>query len=100
MFAYDVTMVATRAPDGSNFTPLGTLGHVTPAVYSDTMPGGNDTLTCTLQVQPTFRHPAFDPGRILEAYRGGSKIWEGILGEPSPGDGGWALAAKGAGTYG
>jgi hypothetical protein len=31
-------------------------------------------------------HPAFDPGRLLEAYRGGSKIWEGILGEPVPGD--------------
>jgi hypothetical protein len=100
VYAYDVTQVATRAPDGTNFTPLGTLGHVTPAVYSDTMPGGNDTLTCTLQVPPSYRHPAIDPGRILEAYRGGSKIWEGILGEPAPGDGGWELTAAGAGTYG
>jgi hypothetical protein len=100
MYAYDVTQVATRAPDGTNFTPLGTLGHVTPAVYSDTLPGGNDSLTCTLQIPPSYRHPAFDPGRILEAYRGGSKIWEGILGEPQPGDGGWALTAKGAGNYG
>jgi hypothetical protein len=66
MFAYDVSMVATRAPDGKSFTPLGTLGHVTPAVYSDTMPGGPDTLTCTLQVQPSYRHPAFDLGRIVE----------------------------------
>ena len=100
MYAYDLTMVATRAPDGTQFTPLGTLGHVTPAVYSDAMPGGNDSLTCTLQVSANARHPAFDPGRILEAYRGGSKIWEGILGEPSPGDGGWTLTAQGAGNYG
>jgi hypothetical protein len=100
VFAYDVTQVATRAPDGTQFTPLGTLGHVTPAVYSDAMPGGPDTLTCTLQVSARARHPAFDLGRILEAYRGGSKIWEGILGEPAPGDGGWALTATGAGNYG
>lgn len=100
VLAYDVPLVATRAPDGTQFTPLGTLGHVTPPVYSDTMPGGNDSLTCTLQVPASYRHPAFDPGRILEVYRGASKIWEGILGEPAPGDGGWALTAQGAGNYG
>jgi hypothetical protein len=100
VFSYDADQVATRAPDGSNFTPLGTLGHVTGPVRSDTMPGGNDTLTCTLQIPASYRHPAFDPGRIVEVYRGGSKIWEGILDEPSPGDGGWALTAQGAGNYG
>lgn len=84
MYAYDLTTVCTSAPDGTQFTPLGTLGHVTPAVYSDTMPGGNDSLTCTLQVSANARHPAFDPGRILSAYRGASKIWEGILGNRSP----------------
>jgi hypothetical protein len=93
-------MVATRAPDGTNFTPLGSLGHVAGLVYSDAMPGGNDSLTCTLQVPASYRHPAFDPGRVTEVYRGGSKIWEGILGEPTPGDGGWALSATGAGNYG
>jgi hypothetical protein len=100
VFAYDADLVATRAPDGTNFTPLGTLGHVAGLVRSDAMPGGNDTLSCTLQIPASYRHPAFDPGRITEVYRGGSKIWEGILNEPSPGDGGWSITATGAGNYG
>lgn len=100
MYAYDTALVATRAPDGTQFTPLGTLGHVAGLVWSDTMPGGPDSLTCTLQVPASYRHPAWDPGRITEVYRGGSKIWEGILGEPAPGDGGWTLTATGAGNYG
>jgi hypothetical protein len=99
-FAYDADLVATRAPDGSNFTPLGTLGHVAGLVRSDTMPGGPDTLSCTLQVPASYRHPAFDPGRILECWRGASRMYEGILNEPQPGDGGWAITATGAGSYG
>src|SRR5215468_8435788 len=98
MDPYARATVATRAPDGSGWTPLGTLGNVAGLTYSDTMPGGPDSLTCVLQTSPSFRHPAFDPGRITEVYRGGSLIWHGKLGEPVPGDGGWQLSAKGAGT--
>jgi hypothetical protein len=101
MYAYSASVVVTRQPDLTNPIPLGTLGHITGLVWSDAMPGGPDTLACTLQAEPTFRHPSLNPGRILEVYRGGSKVWEGILAEPVPVTGtGWQISAQGAGNYG
>ena len=100
MYIPNSSLIATRQLDGSDFRPLGMLGHVAEQTWSDTMPGGPAAMSCLLQVQPSFRHTAFDPGRVAEIYRGGSKIWEGIVGEPAPESGGWRITAKGAGTYG
>jgi hypothetical protein len=41
-----------------------------------------------------------NPGRIVEAWRGSSKVWEGKLLEPTPSIDGWTINAMGAGAYG
>jgi hypothetical protein len=92
--------VLTTALDGTDQRYLGRIGHVTDLGWTDVMPGGNDQLTCTLQIPPTWRPAALDPGRIIRAVKGASVQFEGTLDEPTPGDGGWAVTARGAGTWG
>lgn len=92
--------VSTSRPDGTGTAWLGRLGHVADLTWTDTVPGGNEQLTCTLQASPRSRSTALDPGRIVRAWRGGSIQWEGILDEPAPGDAGWSVTARGAGTWG
>lgn len=79
---------------------LGQIGHVSGINYSYSLPGGPDQLTCVLQVPPTYRTDALNPGRIITAHRGGSCIWEGQLTEPQPAATGWTLTANGVATYG
>lgn len=93
-------MVRTLRPDGTDPRWLGALGHVSGLQYSYSCPGGPDQLSCTLQVPPTARTAAIDPGRIVEVYRGASKIWDGKLNEPVPDVSGWGIAAHGSGTFG
>ncbi len=64
-----------------------------------TCPGGPSTLTTTLQRPPGTRTDATDPGRVVQAWRGASCVWEGILNEPDPQAGGSVITAHGAGTY-
>ena len=94
------TLLATYAPDGTGGRYLGRLGGITGPAYSDTMPGGNETLTATLQAPPASRPAELNPGRLIRGYRGASVVWEGILDEPVPGDDGWSITAAGAGTWG
>lgn len=94
------TMVATFRPDGTGGRYLNSIGHVAGLGWSDTMPGGAETLKCTVQAAPGHRDPALDPGRLVRAYRGASTVFDGILDEPVPGDDGWAVTAAGAGTWG
>lgn len=98
---------ATNGTDGiitlpKPFNPkyLGQIGHVSGVNYTYSIPGGPDQLTCLLQVQPTFRTDALNPGRIVTAHRGASCIWEGQLTEPVPSATGWQITANGVGTYG
>lgn len=79
---------------------LGTIGHVADTDYSYSLPGGPDSLSCTLQVEPTYRTDALNTGRIVTAHRGASCIWEGVLNEPTPTPTGWDITANGVGTYG
>lgn len=93
--------VVSFKPDGaSNPYWLSSLGGVPDLSYSDAMPGGALSLTCTLQYPPALRHEALDPGRIVRVYHGGSIQWEGIMNEPVPADSGWQVQADGAGTWG
>lgn len=92
--------LASFAPDLSDRRWLGRIGNVAGLVYADTMPGGNDTLSCTLQMRPGRSDVAVEPGRVLRAYQGARWIWEGTLAAPAPDPQGWRLTAKGAGTYG
>lgn len=87
--------------DGSDVRWLSSVGHVTALKRSWKLPGGPDTLSCTLQVPATQRTPAVDPGRYLKCYRGASVVWAGQIDEPAyePGKG-WDITAKGEGTYG
>lgn len=94
------SQVATFRPDGTDARYLGRLGHVTDLAWTDTRPGGNEQLTCTLQVDPRTQPTALTPGRLIRTYRGASIQWEGTLDQPAPGDGGWAVTARGAGTWG
>lgn len=87
-------------PEPMNGVWLGTLAHEQGLNYSWDCPGGPSTLGFTLAYSPGKRVPALNPGRILQAFRGGSCIWEGVLQEPSPSVSGWDVTANGAGTYG
>jgi hypothetical protein len=92
--------VASSWPDGTGTVWLGRIGHVTDLAWTDTVPGGNEQLTCTIQGNPRRRHVALGPGRLIQAFKGGSIQWEGTLAEPADTDGGWSLTATGAGTWG
>ena len=79
---------------------LGQVGHVAGVNYGFSLPGGPDQLTCTLQVPPDYRTDAMNPGRVLQAFRGGSCVWEGTTTEPQAAATGWTITANGVGTYG
>lgn len=96
----DATQVCTFNPDMSRPRWLGQIGHVEALTYSWVCPGGCDQLSCTLMVEATVRTEAMNPGRIVQAFRGGGVIWEGILQEPQPSASGWKITALGAGNYG
>lgn len=96
----DASQVVTWTPQMTNPRWLGALGHVNQLVYSFSCPGGPDQLTCNLMVEANFRTDAMNVGRIVQVYRGGIVIWEGILQEPVPTAQGWNIAAAGAGNYG
>lgn len=101
MYARNASSIATRAPDRTDYQPLGMIAPVSGLAWSDTYPGGPDSATCVVQAQTTAQPRALDPGRIVEITRGGSVQFEGILSQPSPtGANAWQVAAKGAGTYG
>jgi hypothetical protein len=92
--------VCTLNPDGSGVAWLGRIGHVNGLSWTDTVPGGNEQLQATLQIDPRYRTTALNPGRLVRAYKGGSVQFEGILDEPVPGSSGFQLTAAGAGTWG
>lgn len=94
------TQLLTYKPDGTDRRWMGQIGHVNRLKYGYATPGGCDTLTFNLMIEPNVRTEAMDVGRIVEAYRGGGKIWEGILQEPTPTPQGWQCQANGAGQYG
>lgn len=96
----DAGQLLSLAPDLSNPRWLGSIGNVSGLTYSDVMPGGNDTLQCTLQMKPGQADAAIKAGRVLRVYKGVRWIWEGTLAAPTPVDQGWQLTASGAGHYG
>lgn len=96
----DSSQVVTYTSAMTNPIWLGSVGHVSALKYSWTVPGGPSQLSCTLMVTASTRTPATDPGRIVQVYRGGGVIWEGIMNEPVPTSAGWTISANGAGTYG
>lgn len=98
--AAGATQLVTSRVDGTGRYYLGRLGHIPDLKYSDSMPGGADQLTCTLQADPSWRHESLDPGRRLLAIRGASIAWEGSLTKPVPSDNGWAITGSGSGNWG
>jgi hypothetical protein len=95
------TELFTTRPDGTGVGFwLSRLGKVAGLTYSDTMPGGPEIMTCTLQADPTWRHDAISVSRVVTAWRGASMVWGGYLDEPEPGDDGWSISAAGSGTWG
>lgn len=94
------SQLVTFNQDGSNRRWLGTLGHVMNLQYSSNCPGGDDKLQCTLEVAPNYRTDAMNPGRVLQAIRGATVVWDGILDEPQPTTSGWTITAVGSGNQG
>jgi hypothetical protein len=92
--------IVTFPPGGGLGLSLSHLGHIGPATYSYTTPGGCDQLSATYYKPPRERSEALNPGRKVAVYRGGSVVWSGVLDEPSPADSGWTVTAHGAGTLG
>lgn len=91
---------ATSIPRPTSPRWLGSIGHVTNLVRSYSCPGGPDTLSLLLRLPPEYRTDALNPGRVVQAWRGASCIWEGKLDEPAPSASGWTVTAHGAGNYG
>jgi hypothetical protein len=94
------TQVMSYRPDGTDRRWYGSVGHCSQLKNSFVTPGGCNALSFNLMTEPSLRTEILDPGRIVEAYRGGGKIWEGILSEAVPSAQGWAVTAAGAGQYG
>jgi hypothetical protein len=94
------SQVLTFRPDGTDRQWLGSIGHVSALTYSSSCPGGDDQMSAILQVPPSFRTAAMDPGRRIEIWRGASRVWQGKLNEPVPDVGGWQIAGHGLGTEG
>lgn len=91
---------ATALPRPYNPRWLGAIGHVSKLVRSYTCPGGPETLSLLLRLPADYRTDALNPGRIVQAWRGASCVWEGKLDEPAATPDGWTVTAHGAGTYG
>jgi hypothetical protein len=87
-------------PEPMHGTWIGTLAHEEGLNYSWSCPGGPTDLNFHLAMRPDQRVPALNPGRVLQAFRGASCIWEGTITEPQPTSTGWDVACTGAGTYG
>jgi hypothetical protein len=92
--------VRTGDVNGANWHYLGELGTVTGLTYSDSLPGGNTSLACTLITDTSERNRMLDPGRRVQVMLGGSRIWRGTLDEPSPDADGWKITAQGNGVAG
>jgi hypothetical protein len=101
MYAHSASSISTRAPDRTDFQPLGAIAPVSGLAWADTYPGGPDSATCAVQAESAVQPRSLEPGRIVEITRGGSVQFEGILSQPAYVQGtGWQVGAKGAGTYG
>lgn len=87
-------------PEPMNGTWLGTIGYEESMVYSWSVPGGPSNLSFTLAMSPQKRPVALNPGRVIQAFRGASCIWEGVMQEPQPTATGWDCTVNGSGTYG
>jgi hypothetical protein len=88
-------------PPGGRPWWLGQLGHVTGLKNSFIYPGGADKMSCLLEVPATWRHQVLTVGSAAEVFRGGHRIWDGVLDEPQAAPGaGWNLTAVGAGNMG
>jgi hypothetical protein len=94
------TTITTKVRDGSDRRLLQADGLVVGTTYSHTRPGGCEQLSATFLSTSSRRTRTLDPGRIVEAWRGASRVWRGIMDEPAPVTGGWALTAHGDGTWG
>lgn len=92
--------VWTQAVDGSDQRYLGQYGHVDGLLWSNQMPGGDLSMSCTLEADPRSQPRALDPGRRVMVGAGGSVQWEGTLLQPVPGESGWSVSADGSGTFG
>ena len=79
---------------------LGTIGHVTGLQMDWIKPGGPNTMQFNLTCPPTYRDSSINLGRRIQAWRGMSCIWEGILEEPEASSTGWTIIADGVGTEG
>lgn len=106
-FSPDVNFSIDNSLDGIITLPvprdarwLNAYGHVDQVNYTFTIPGGPSAFQCLFAVPPDFRTTAMDPGRILQVFRGGQCIWEGITTEPTPDSTGWQIQANGTGAYG
>jgi hypothetical protein len=96
----DASQVLSIAQGGGDKRWLGEIGHVAGLQYSYSYPGGCDSMTCLLQVPPTLRTSAMNPGRIVQIYRGASMIWNGLMQEPQASQDGWTITASGSGAFG
>jgi hypothetical protein len=87
-------------PEPRNPQWMGSIGHVTGLSMNWSKPGGPTSLQFNLTCPPNYRTTGMSVGRRLQAYRGGSCIWDGILEEPQASPTGWTIIADGVGTEG
>jgi hypothetical protein len=98
-FASNTTGIVTL-PEPRNAEWMGSIGHVHGLNMAWTKPGGPTSLTFNLACPPGFRSTGMNSGRRVQAFRGGSCIWDGTLEEPQASATGWSFTADGTGVEG
>jgi hypothetical protein len=87
-------------PEPRNAQWMGQIGHVSGLQMEWSKPGGPTSLQFNLTCPPNFRVTGMDCGRRVQAFRGGSCIWDGIMEEPQASATGWTMTADGTGVEG
>lgn len=75
---------------------VSTLGAVGELAYSTVVVGGCGEASWSMDLPPTYTHPALQRGQLVAIKAGPVSLWSGMLSEPDIGeDGKWTLHAKG-----
>lgn len=77
--------------------PVGSVGGVGDLEFSTIIDGGCEEASWSMSLPPTFGHPLFRAGRVVQIKNGPSNAWSGVLSAPEYSEDGWSFTAAGHG---
>lgn len=63
--------------------------------FSTIADGGSEEVSWRMDLAPSFTHPSFRMGKLVEIKAGPSNVWKGVLAEPDVSAEGWTFTAIG-----